>query len=997
MKKRFLPFSLLLVIMILGQSVIAGQGGHYVPRTQPTMNSESFMGSLRVNQKTGLIDPVDMFKAMQAPVMSDRAEDALYWINMGPDNMGGQTTAILYDNTLNASNNPNGVVYIGSKGGGVYKTYNQGITWHQVGNVDLMVSTMAQDKDGVIYVGTGDCGTISKFGNNTYDYNGLSQQGYTNSFIGTGIWTIDARNNDAMTQIVAPTADEWLYINELAVVGNKLLVATPEGLKYTSNKGQSWHTVLEGNAAQVKVGSGNVIVASVDGKIYIGDDINNLVCHSGETTQMEGDTLLPLAAAILDIAVSPKNDNVIYASSIDAQGNHAGVFMTSDKGATWSRILPNVGSNLGHNIYEGRGVYNHGIVVDPSDDGILYVTGYKLWRLQRPSNGSGYYLCEAVTLNSMISSPAYLHVGLHVMTFNPNNPNEYYIGTDGGLYKGDRDFMFFNCNRNYVTMRAFSVAYSGKDTRVMASGLDHGTVLIEGDENTNTLGTGLWINPSGDNMGMYSDGSDAGSCAFSMINSNTIFVTYKGSDGHPVIARSETAGEDWVSTNFTSGLSVNGSSYRLPFVMTEEYDATWNIDSVWYYNTTEEVEPAGKVVECISNNNYPFNFTLTAPVPAGDSVLVHDPIAAKLFVSFTDALYLSLTPLNFGVESEWIRIAGKLSNSMINQHPELASYSYTGEPLSMGLSADGDNLFVGFKNGKLYRITHLNTVSNLATGVNTVTVTDSLGHASTIMNPDCQVVTTTVELPIDGQCITSVSFDPRNSNKVVITCGNYGNESYVFYSTNALSDNPVFTSVQGNLPQMPVYSSLIEMGTGDVIIGTERGIFRTKDIASANWTAESRMLGEVPVMELKQQRMSKEDKQIVEVTEDGTFITDYPGVHNTGIIYAATYGKGVFRCENYKVSGTSVPETPAAVETSVMLYPNPVQGEATVSFEMTESANVNYQVFDLTGRMVMSQSVGRMTEGSHEFRINTENLSTGSYVLRLNQGGNSSCVKFLVY
>ena len=103
MKKRFLPFSLLLVIMILGQSVIADQGGHYVPRTQPTMNSESFMGSLRVNQKTGLIDPVDMFKAMQAPVMSDRAEDALYWINMGPDNMGGQTTAILYDNTLNAS------------------------------------------------------------------------------------------------------------------------------------------------------------------------------------------------------------------------------------------------------------------------------------------------------------------------------------------------------------------------------------------------------------------------------------------------------------------------------------------------------------------------------------------------------------------------------------------------------------------------------------------------------------------------------------------------------------------------------------------------------------------------------------------------------------------------------------------------------------------------------------------------------------------------------
>ena len=95
MKKRFLPFSLLLVIMILGQAVaIADQGGHYVPRTQPTMNAESFMGSLRANQLTGLIDPADMLKAMQAPVTRNAADDPLYWLTMGPDNMGGQTTAI---------------------------------------------------------------------------------------------------------------------------------------------------------------------------------------------------------------------------------------------------------------------------------------------------------------------------------------------------------------------------------------------------------------------------------------------------------------------------------------------------------------------------------------------------------------------------------------------------------------------------------------------------------------------------------------------------------------------------------------------------------------------------------------------------------------------------------------------------------------------------------------------------------------------------------------
>ena len=187
------------------------------------------------------------------------------------------------------------------------------------------------------------------------------------------------------------------------------------------------------------------------------------------------------------------------------------------------------------------------------------------------------------------------------------------------------------------------------------------------------------------------------------------------------------------------------------------------------------------------------------------------------------------------------------------------------------------------------------------------------------------------------------------------------------------------------------------METGDVILGTERGIYRTKNIANATWTADSHMLGEVPVMELKQQLLYHGDEQTVNVTEEGEFVTIYPGVHNTGIIYAATYGRGVFRCENYKQhSGASVPETPVA-SVNVAMYPNPVSSQATLSFDLKENANVSYQVFDLNGRMVMNQNVGRMAEGSHQISLNVESLTAGSYILRLNQGANNACVKFLVY
>ena len=973
MKKRFLPF--MMAVLVLGQFAIADNGGHYVPRTQSTMNAENFMGSLRANQNTGLIDPADMFRAMQASATRNAADDPLYWISMGPDNMGGQTTAILYDNTPNAQGNPNGVVYIGSMGGGVYKTYNYGVTWHQVGNQDLLVSCMAQDADGVIYVGTGDGGSAAT-------YNGLDQQGYDNSFIGTGIYAIDAKNNDAMRQVVAPTADEWLFINDIAIAGNYLLASTNEGLKYSTDKGQTWQVAVEGVGGQIRIGKDNTIVAAVDQQIYIGSDVNNLVCHSNTAATAVSDStgiiLIPKANAVLDVAISTvldsvtnTNHNVIYAGCINADGNHAGIYVSENNGTTWTVALPAVTNAQGHSVYGGYGTANHGLVIDPQNSGIVYVLGYYLWTITKPAD-DGYYITTQVTPDIYYYTLSYLHVGLHTMAFNPNNPQEFYVGTDGGVYKfgkvtGD-SYGFLNCNRNYITSRMFNVGFSGKDTRVLAAGLDHGTVLIEGDENANNLGTGIWINPGGQNEGLYNEDAQAGPCAISCINPKTVFVTTKGGDH---LYRSQTAGADWVSTNFTSSgsISISTSSFRLPILLYEKYDDALNPETVWFY--AEEDYQSGATVQVMSKNNFPFNYTLTAPLANGDSIEVHDPVSAKFFVSLTDALYMTRTPLIFSVEAQWYKVADK------------AHAGFAGEPLSMAISADGDNMFVGMKNGKFFRVSNLNTVLDDATG----SITDSL----------FQVTTTEITLPMSGQCVTSVAVDPRDPNKVIVTCGNYGNDNYVFYSTNALADEPVFVTKQANLPKMPVYSSLIERETGDVILGTERGIYRTDNINTPNWVADGQMMGEVPVMELKQQLLFHEDEQTMNVTDEGTFITDYPGVHNTGVIYAATYGRGVFRCENYKQDFISVPENQVVEQANVSMYPNPVCGQATLSFELKQSANVGYQVFDMMGRMVMNRNLGRMNEGSHQVNMNAENLSTGSYILRFTEGVSNTCVKFVVY
>jgi len=962
MKKRFLPFSLVLAIFAFGQVAIADNGGHYVPRTQGTETAESFMGSLRANQHTGLIDPALMLKAMKSADNRGTTEGDLYWLNMGPDNMGGQTTAIVYDNRSN-------VVYIGSKGGGVYKTYNFGVTWHQVGKQNLMVSCMAQAADGTIYVGTGDCSSKAA------EYNGLSQQSYSNSFVGTGLYTINANDEVNVLSATKPDWNEasvWSFINDIAIVNGKdIVVATNEALMYSTDKGATWATLLEGVAMQVKAASNGTIYASVDGKMYIGQP-TNLICHSGTGSNIQGDTLLPKAAGLMDIAIAP-SDTVVYAACIGSDGVHTGVFVSYDKGQHWSVALPNVTTAQGNNIYAGYGLYNHGIVVDPANEGRLYVLGYNLWKLEKPTTGNGYYLCENISANTVFYSPAYVHVGLHALAFDPKRPNECYFGTDGGVYKGTASggyFSFSNSNRNYVTTRMFNVGISGKDTRILAAGLDHGTVLIEGDATTNGVGHGTWVNPTGYNQGMFNDDSNAGPCAISTIHPDMIFVTTKGGSH---LYRSETAGEDWVSTNFVSSISVSTSSFRLPILLQENFDDDLNPATVWYKNNDETAIPSGATVLVMSNNDYPFEYKLNQALAAGDSIEIHDPISARMYIAFTDALYMTRQALNFAEETKWYKVTQK------------AQLGFAGEPLSMAVSADGDHIFVGMKNGKLFRMSNLNTIVDDASG----SISDTTGAY--------QVTTTEITLPTT-QCVTSIAVDPRDANKVVITLGNYGNDAYVFCSTNALSNEPTFTSMQGNLPKMPVYSSLIEMTSGKVIIGTEHGIYSSSNINSTTWVNDSHSMGDVPVMELKQQLLSQPDMQTVNVTDEGEFVTVYPGVHNQGIIYAATYGRGIFRCENYKQeSGHGVPETPAVAETtSVTMYPNPVHGEAMVSFEANGN-NVNCQVFDMTGRMVMNQNLGRFGQGNQEVRVDMSNLSAGSYILRLTQGNSTSCAKFLVY
>ena len=979
MKKRFLPFSLLLVIMVLGQSLMADQGGHYVPREKDSDNAEAYIASMRVNQLTGLIDPAWMIKSEKQTEMAINAKDEtpVYWVSMGPDNFGGRTTSIVYNNA-----NPN-EVYIGSMGGGVFYTWNQGVTWHQVGE-NLMVSCMAQADDGTIYVGTGD-------GNSAHSYNLLGDLGFTNSFLGSGLYKIKDNVMEPVPGTQPSTQNgvsEWCYINAIAIDGDMIILATDDGLRYSTDGCATWQFAvcndveLTERADEVFIAPDHDIVASVKGMLYVGP-IDNLVCHSAANDVLNEDGVITMIAAspyVLDVAVSPKNANVMYAATFNVNGDHSTIYTTEDKGQTWHVALPSVTSSYGHQVYEGRALFNHGLVIDPENTDWLYICGYNLWRLERTaSDPYGYYI--AMKLSDGNETPMYggtnryLHVGVNWIAFDPRDAKKAYVATDGGIFKAYDEpnsiyLDFTNCNRGYVSTRALNVGVSGKAERVVGGFLDHGPVLIEGDENADHMSTGVTMLPyaTPSSFGLFEETYHAGTCLVSTINPNAIIFSSKNGN----LKRTETSGQDYDISNFTSNQSFTSfSGYCLPMTLFENYEDDVNLDSVWYYG--KDGDKAGDVVQCFSNNNgYPFDFVLPYNMTSEDSIQVHDPITAKLYVGISNALYVTREPIRFNVVPDWYKISDRKAG-------------FNGVPTCLALSSDGDVIFAGMRAGKLVRVSNLNSAIDAAT--------------STSNNASFAIETAALDLPTSRQVVTSVSVDPNNANNVLVTLGNYGNEQYVLYSTNALAEEPEFISVQGNLPLMPVFSSVIVMQNGYVMVGTERGVWMTKNIQAANveWVAVQDNMGVVPVMDLKQQTFYHESQYVETMIDSVIYVTEFPGIRNQGAIYAATYGKGLFRCENYLMHvGESVGEVAAQAPT-VSMYPNPVRDLAKVSFNLNESARVSYQVFDMMGRMVKSETVGTFANGKHEVEVGMEGLASGAYVLRLNAGSTVSTVKFLVY
>ncbi|MEI7723853.1 MAG: T9SS type A sorting domain-containing protein [Bacteroidota bacterium] len=945
MKNRFLPFSLIttflgLSLVVFSVLSLAGQPGN------PDLRKieGSWWESIRANQHSGVVSPQDVVTArQQAEALRYKSTSAmnLNWISVGPGNFPGQSWSAIFDNT-----DPNGMTMIaGSANGGIWKSTDLGLTWVQMqvsDNLVPKVASIVQSSNGTIYAATGV--TTCKL----TDYNG------------TGIYRSTA--NGAFAPIPGTLGNPDFYgVTKLAInqQTGRIFAATSGGLYYSDN-GDIWVKALSGFAMDVVVGSDGTVLMAVGDSAYLAPlgDLNSKV-----TLTTGNNNALPKGGiGWMVFAIAPSDINVMYASIADPAGKLLNIYTSSDKGATWSIVFPN--NPTFEPFGTGFGCYSNTLAVSPTDPTKVYLGGLNMWFGQRVQS-TGYYNWEQVSFGSHGAlSPYLVPLYHHCYIFRPNHAEQFVIASDGGISLatiGQTDLTFQTSNKNLQTSQFNTLAFSAQKGYVMGGGKRIGTLAMGFFAPSQTSfpndGYQVWrqdasaLGPNSQPQPSNYCG-DGGTCEWSSVDSRVAVYTKVGTLR---IRRQDLTDINYVNTFFQKGVNAV-SSTRMPMRLWETFNQgkVFGItrDSVKFHAEQKAIPADTTIMIRSASNNFLFPYYTTAPIPKGDSIIVGDPIASRFFI-FGDttlstinykAIYMTKDMLKLSKVPEYFMIFRDFaSNDLIS---------------CLALSSDLNTLWAGTAKGRLIRVSGIVNAYDSAT--------------ANISSSQCVLVDTVFSnTPFTGRNVTSISIDPSNSNRVLVTLGNYGNTNYVYYAQNGNAPAPLFTSIQGSLPQAPVYSGLIEMHGNSAVLGTDLGAFTTSNLNSGapQWAPEMQNIGFVPVTDVRQQVMY-----------------DYH-ILNYGVIYISTYGRGVWMDTTY-YSPVGIDPGPGVIATNgnLSLNPNPVKDNLRISYTNETTGNLSLLVYDLTGHVVLSSTFGNQPKGTFTTTINVSGLANGSYIVKIGNG-----------
>ncbi len=402
--------------------------------------------------------------------------------------------------------NPN-LYYMGTAGGGVWKTEDAGSSWECISDGffggSIGAIAVSESDPNVIYVGEGE----QTLRGNVSSGNGLWKSmdaGQTWEFIGL-------KGSEHIARIrIHPTNPDIVYV---AAIGNLWIPNETRGVYRSTDGGKQWEKVLY---VSEKAGAGDLIMdpnnprilyastwemkrngyrmdsGGPDSRMFKSTDAGTTWTDISESSGLPG-----FPWGIVGIAVSPRNSNRIWAI---IEAGDGGVYRSENGGKTWKRINQN-------RALRQRAWYYSRIYADTQNEDIVYVMNVS-YGVSR-DGGKTFELKNAP------------HGDHHDLWIDPYNNQRMVIADDGGAQVSNDGGANWSTYYNQPTAQFYRVT---TDThfpyRIYGAQQDNSTVRILHRTSGNAIGERDWEATAG---------GESAHLAPDPLNSDIVYGgTYKG-------------------------------------------------------------------------------------------------------------------------------------------------------------------------------------------------------------------------------------------------------------------------------------------------------------------------------------------------------------------------------------------------------------------------------------------------------------------------------------
>lgn len=936
------------------------------------------------------------------------------WSEMGPDNIGGRTRAILVDNTT-----PN-FIWSGGVSGGLYKSENLANNWARVENFPggQFVSSIAQDAGGNIYVATGSI-------DEAWDGEGL----FVTSDKGATWQLVPGTAGFSRINRVAATKDSPIvYFTHSSGLKQYTLGGTVENVaSYGGNGARTLNYSSDGKV---------IVVASNNSETWVSTDWGqNFQKVSASGSNPTGGEIAQSGFGRIEYAVSSKKSDGTYSIyAATTSSNNQGQWISLDSGQTWHKHTAATAADINNGVidYRGQGTYNSVVSFDPTDTDRVIVGGIDLheWKKQINNPPSGGWNKISIWFASP-TSPLYVHADNHELKWDKNN--RLFIGNDGGISVSlDKGATFYPANRGYniTQFYAFSHDRNGaviggtQDNGSLYNNLRNGTYqefkqVSGGDGFTAEIS---FFNPKVMITSIYSNGFYRSGDGGATVSSFTPILPGYGPTGgtssadHPFHTQFH-LGEYYDTNSEDSVVFVPRASYTVGQTIkvpsratgdTIDYISPINVqfdDTLLYdpaLTTTEyTVEDTSGIMYDLGVYDYT-HFPSSSGIPSvGDTIKVFVPngpdtvivvaVNPYNFYYGSNASGPGVTPfgkdtMRLGVAwdtltvqdpyQSWFvfstnknngevwgtRDALRFSTNTVKWVRLMDGIGNAGQ-LDVAFSKDLNNMFVT-AGSSVYRLSGLGGVYS----------SDDNFKAKLHLDDGASATTKTV---VRSGSFSGVGVNPNNPDDLVAVQGFNGS---VYRSSNATAASPTM-SVVGSQSGMAFYDVIIDRDDSDVLFASTYVGVSMSENGGTTWTdvSDSRFAG-VPTYEIRQAWRTWADGNKV-----------------PGKVFIGTFGRGIWSTDAVLNVSSNEPIKQVKKDKPFMLelYPNPARYNATLVVDLKESKLLDIQFYNISGRLVKRIQKTDAHIGRNEIGFSSSELPQGTYLIRVQSGNQVENTKFV--